>query len=925
MSSSKPFLSKAGKLPSKIDRLHLLAVCLLITTSGALLQAQAQCTAPAGKEVICAPGSNATVTNPVRIVGASNLSPAATTTVIYIDFGTTAKIVVSGPSVDLTLTSPTPLAVPLAAGTHHLTVQSFNGVWAKASEFITVSSSTGGVSVSINPTSATLAPNGTQPFAATVSGSSNTSVTWSVDGVVGGNSTTGTISTSGLYTAPGAAGSHTVTATSVADTTKSASASVTVKSSTGCVATVDQTVKICSPQPNSTNMSPVQFTAAALDNEHPITAMKVYNGLGSTIAMSSGAQLSASVPMLIGTYKITVRAWDTTGAFFSSVETITVASAGTVSVSISPTSASLAPNATQQFTDTVSGSSNTSVTWSVDGVVGGNSTTGTISTSGLYTAPAATGGHTVTATSVADTTKSASASVTVGSSPPPGNVEVLTSKNDNARSGLNPNETVLNPTTVASAQFHKLGSWTLDGTMQAQPLYVPGVQINGSTFNVLYVATENDSVYALNADVPGSAPLWHRSFLGTGATIGTAWTGTSTAGNPSGITATPVIDSSKNRLYVIARTMESGNNVDRIHAIDITTGADAVPPVVVTGAVPGTGSTSSGGTLTFNANLQLQRPGLLLQNGVVYAAFGSFDDNTPYNGWLIAFDANSLQVLGAFAANPNGDGSAIWQSGSGVAADSSGAIYVSTANGQPYAAGGLLRPPTDLPDSIIKLAFNGSSFSVADFFTPFNQTCLTNDDIDLGSSGALIVPDGVAGKNMLVTGGKEGRIYLIDRNSLGKFNSSGDNVIQEILFNPGGSCGVGAFDANSSWRIYGAPSFWNGNVYVGSAFGPLRQYSVTSGGLQQVALGTFTYSASGQSGRGPIPVVSANGGSGGVVWTSWRDLSGNGWLHAYDASNVSHLLFSSNYGTGTVFTVPTVANGHVYVTGNNVVFAYGTQ
>ena len=915
MISYRPLPSTTGNLPSKINRLHLLAVCLLITTSGALLRAQAQCTATAGTERICSPGSNATVTSPVQIVGASNLSPAATTTLIYIDF--VKVFTASGPGVNTTLT--------VAAGTHHLTVQSFNGAWTKASEFFTVSSSTGGVSVSISPTSASLAPNATQQFTDTVSGSSNTSVTWSVDGVVGGNSTTGTISTSGLYTAPPTTGSHTVKATSVADTTKSASASVMVTSSTGCTATVDRTVNICSPQPNSTDTSPVQFTAAALDNEHPITAMKLYVN-SVTKALSSGAQLSASVPLLNGTNQITIRAWDTSGSFFSSVETITVSSTGGgVSVSISPTSASLAPNATQQFTDTVSGSSNTSVTWSVDGVVGGNSTTGTISTSGLYTAPAATGSHIVTATSVADSTKSASASVTVTSGPPPGNVEVLTSKNDNARSGLNPNETLLNPTTVASAQFHKLGSWTLDGFMQAQPLYVPGVQINGSTFNVLYVATENDSVYALNADAPGSAPLWHRSFLGSGATIGTAWTGSSTGGNPSGITATPVIDSSNNRLYVIARTMESSNNVDRIHAIDIATGADAVPPVVVKGAVPGTGSTSSGGTLTFNANLQLQRPGLLLQNGVVYAAFGSFDDNTPYNGWLFAFDANSLQVLGAFAANPNGDGSAIWQSGTGVAADASGAIYVSTANGQPYGGGGLLRPPTDLPDSIIKLAFNGSSFSVADYFTPFNQTCLTNDDIDLGSSGALIVPDGVAGKNMLVTGGKEGRIYLIDRSSLGKFSSSGDHVIQEILFNPGGSCGSGTFDANSSWRIYGAPSFWNGNVYVGSAFGPLRQYSVTSGTLQQVALGTFTYSASGQNGRGPIPVVSANGGSGGVVWTSWRDLSGNGWLHAYDASNVSHLLFSSNYGAGTVFTVPTVANGRVYVTGNNVVFAYGTQ
>src|SRR5215469_10779809 len=819
MPSFKPSLSTTGNLPSKINRLHLLAVCLLITTSGALLRAQAQCTATAGTERICSPGSNATVTSPVQIVGASNLSPAATTTLIYIDF--VKVFTASGPGVNTTLT--------VAAGTHHLTVQSFNGAWTKASEFFTVSSSTGGVSVSISPTSASLAPNATQQFTDTVSGSSNTSVTWSVDGVVGGNSTTGTISTSGLYTAPPTTGSHTVKATSAADTTKSASASVMVTSSTGCTATVDRTVNICSPQPNSTDTSPVQFTAAALDNEHPITAMKLYvnsvtkalssgaqlsasvpllNGTNQitirawdtsgsffssvetitvsstgggvsvsisptsaslapnatqqftdtvsgssntsvtwsvdgvvggnsttgtistsglytapattgshtvkatsvadttksasasvmvtsstgctatvdrtvnicspqpnstdtspvqftaaaldnehpitamklyvnsvTKALSSGAQLSASVPLLNGTNQITIRAWDTSGSFFSSVETITVSSTGGgVSVSISPTSASLAPNATQQFTDTVSGSSNTSVTWSVDGVVGGNSTTGTISTSGLYTAPAATGSHIVKATSVADSTKSASASVTVTSGPPPGNVEVLTSKNDNARSGLNPNETLLNPTTVASAQFHKLGSWTLDGFMQAQPLYVPGVQINGSTFNVLYVATENDSVYALNADAPGSAPLWHRSFLGNGVTIGTEFTGGTSIGPHIGITGTPVIDVSSHRLYVLPRTTENGSNVYHMHAIDIRNGADVAPPVLVQASVPGTGAGSDGaGNLPFGAKTQNQRPGLLLSNGVVYAGFASFNDLPPYNGWVIAFEANTLQ------------------------------------------------------------------------------------------------------------------------------------------------------------------------------------------------------------------------------------------------------------------------------------------
>ena len=501
-----------------------------------------------------------------------------------------------------------------------------------------------------------------------------------------------------------------------------------------------------------------------------------------------------------------------------------------------------------------------------------------------------------------------------------GAVAVYTYGYSNARTMANTNETVLTPAIVTNgSNFGKLGSWTLDGSVYTQPLYVPNITINGALHNALYVATENDSVYALDADHPGTV-LWKHSFLVNGATVGTAYTGgrTSVGGNV-GVTGTPVIDPNTNRLYVVARTTESGSNVQRIHALDIRNGSEALTPQVIQATVSGTGMGSSGGQLAFDQFTHNQRQGLALANGVVYVAFASWGDYIPYHGWLFAYDAGTLNQLGVYVSTPNGGGGGFWAGGGAPAVDSSGNVYVATGNGMPNATAPF-DPPNDLPNTLLKLRVQNGGLQLVDYFAPYNTVCLSADDLDLGSTAPALLPD----LNMIALGSKEGRAYLVNQASLGHFNSGGDSQIPDSqLFNPQGACGSSTFNASTPWRVYGAPAYWNGNLYFGSAFGPLRHYDVSGGKLVQKELGTHTYAASGQLGRAPLVTLSANGTSNAIVWTIENDLNGNGWLRAYDATNIANQLYSVQYGTGANFLVPMVANGHVYFSGKNVVYSYG--
>jgi hypothetical protein len=306
----------------------------------------------------------------------------------------------------------------------------------------------------------------------------------------------------------------------------------------------------------------------------------------------------------------------------------------------------------------------------------------------------------------------------------------------------------------------------------------------------------------------------------------------------------------------------------------------------------------------------------------VYVTFASFSDYDPYHGWMLAFDAATLNFIDAYNATPNGGGGGSWMSGAGPAGDSDGNIYFATGNGRPNASA-LFDPPNDLPNSFVKLKVTGGKLTLVDYFSPYNSVCMTQDDLDLGSSGPTLIPDQFAGFSSIAIGSKEGRAYLLDQNNLGKFNSGSDSqILSSVLFNPA-ACGQAAFDANSPMRVYGSPAYWNGNIYFGSAFGPLRQYDISSGKLVQKALSSNIYAASGQSGRGPLTSVSANGTSDAIVWTAENDLNGNGWLRAFDATNVGNQLYFTNFGGGSNFIIPMVANGSVFVTGHGTVYKYG--
>jgi hypothetical protein len=592
-----------------------------------------------------------------------------------------------------------------------------------------------------------------------------------------------------------------------------------------------------------------------------------------------------------------------------------------VGFSVSPRLTVLTYSMTQQFT-AANGSG--TIVWSVDGVAGGSSISGTITSTGLYAPPTGIGTHTVTAST--STSQSASATVYVSNYP-----GTFTFHNDNLRTGQNLNETVLTPANVNSLQFGKLFSYATDQLSHASPLYVANVNIPGKGLrNVVYVATEHDTLYAFDADGLSAAPLWQISFINPAAGITTvppADTGeTGDIAPEIGITGTPVIDPTTATLYVVAKTKEvSGGTtyVQRLHALDISTGAERPgSPVVLQATVPGSGDGSSGGQLQFNSLRENQRPALLLSNGVIYIAFGSHGDLGPYHGWVLGYNATNLQRVIAYCVSPNGSKGGIWQSGMGLAADAAGNVYFMTANGTFDAnTGGL-----DYGDSFMKL---GSSGTVLDYFTSHDQNIMDNNNWDLASSGTLLLPDQPgATPHLLIGAGKTGTIYLVNRDSMGHYNANNDNQIVQSLVNifPNGTPEPGN---------YSAPVYFNGIVYFSPINDTIKAFQMNNGLLPISAtfssLQVYPY-------PGGWIALSANGSTNGILWAIQRNDSGvadpgtaaPGVLRAYLATDLRTELYnSSQAGTrdaldyAAKFTVPLVANGKVFVLTNGRLTAFG--
>jgi outer membrane protein assembly factor BamB len=496
---------------------------------------------------------------------------------------------------------------------------------------------------------------------------------------------------------------------------------------------------------------------------------------------------------------------------------------------------------------------------------------------------------------------------------------VLTYKNDLNRSGENLTETALTPANVAAATFGLLRVLAVDGKVDAQPLYLPKFSVSGATHNVVYIATEHDSVYAFDSDT--GALLWKKSLLAAGEATSDAH-GCGQVVPEIGATSTPVIErgiGAHGALFVVAMSKGSAATYhQRLHALDLTSGAELLNgPVDVAATYPGVG----GSTVTFDPGQYEERAALLSVNGSVYTTWTSHCDDQPYTGWMIAYSESSLARGGVLNVAPNsgGRGPAIWMSGGGPAADAAGNIYALTANGvfeTTLTASGFPNGQ-DYGNSFLKISPAAGKLSIADYFSPSNTVALSAADQDLGSGGAMLLPDmtdsGGTVRHLMIGAGKDGAIYVVNRDSMGKFSASSNNIYQYLKgVLPGG--------------IWSTPAYFNGSVYYADAGGTLKAFHISETKLSA----TPTSQSTTQFGYpGSAPSVSANGTTDAVVWA--HENAGSAVLHAYDAGNLAHELYNSNqaandrdhFGAGNKYITPTVADGKVFVGTTSGVAVFG--
>ncbi|HJT24848.1 MAG TPA: pyrrolo-quinoline quinone [bacterium] len=501
--------------------------------------------------------------------------------------------------------------------------------------------------------------------------------------------------------------------------------------------------------------------------------------------------------------------------------------------------------------------------------------------------------------------------------------------NDLARTGLNPNETILNPSNVNASTFGKLFTQTVDGHVYAQPLYVPHLSIAGGTHNVVFICTEHDSVYAFDADSAegdNAAPLWQTNFLGTvgDTTVTTVpWAEVASCDDTApeyGIMATPAIDLATNTLYVEAETKEVSagpvtNYVHRLHALDLSTGAEKFGGPVSIAAV----WTGPGGPITFNAPQQICRPGLMVLGGMVYTFWGSHCDDGLYYGWILRFNASDLSLQKVFNTAPTAQSGSIWQCGSPPAVDANGFLYLSTGNAA-FDGG---TQGVDYGDSLLKFSLAPSLLAVTDYFTPSNQAFLNANDEELGSVGPILLPDAYGSAlhpHLLTAADKTGYIYLLDRDNLGGYQQGpggSDAVVQEFQGSVATNAAAG----------YTMPAFYKGYVYWSFVGDFIKCYQIVNGLYQPTPSSQtaeyFTF-------PGCIPSVSSNGETNGILWAVQP---GNpGVLRAYSAVDLGVELYNSTFAPGSrddlgspnnKFTPPTIINGKVYVPTANSMVVYG--
>ena len=787
-----------------------------------------------------------------------------------------------------------------------------------------------GITVSVSPNSSQISSGGNVQFVAVVQNASNPAVSWQVNGLAGGNSSVGTITPSGAGTATYMAPANvsaplmvTVTVVLQADATHFGSATVTISPLPGAQ------ISVSPANPNVVTGTSLQFSANVQNGPQAViwevNGIQLGNSTAGSITSSGFYTAPATIP---SPPVVTITALLVTDTSVSGGTTLTVV-APPVSVSISPSTANVVSGATLQFSAAVQNSS-APVTWQVSGPIGNS---GAIVSTGLdaasFSAPTSPSiptpfGVTITAVLQTSPPVSASAGVTIISAN--AFAGVYSWRNDNSLTGQNPQETKLTPLSVNSGKFGKLFGCPVDGPVGsqivAQPLYVANVTIPlQGTHNVVYVATEHDSVYAFDADTNPCQVLWQVSFINPIAGVTTVPAGDipgQTDIVPEiGITGTPVIDPASATLYAVSKTKVSENGgfvyKQELHALDLTTGKEKFgAPETIQASVSGSGDGSFKGEISFDSLTENQRPALLLAGGKVYVGFDSYDDADPFHGWLLAYDAFDLTkgVLAVFNSTPNGSHGGIGERGAAPSSDASGNIFVATSDGTFDAS-------NDYAETLLKLQINTAvaSFTVADSFRRPNEVTLNLTQKYFSSTGVLLLPDSAGSSahlHLAVAGDEASNLYLFDRDNL-----AGDGALQTLCL------GTALMGTPASWVNNTVPT-----IYVAAAGDNLKAFPLANGAFSSPICPEPAVAASQSietfSLFGASPLISWDGSNpnSAIVWaldTSGYATSTPAILHAYDATNLATTLYvspssgSAAAGTAVKFAVPTVANGKVYV------------
>ena len=756
------------------------------------------------------------------------------------------------------------------------------------------------------PTSVTVTAGQAATFSVTATGTAPLNYQWYLN-----SATTGTNSSS-----------YTIAAATVAQTGAQIYVTVTdaVGSATSATVTLTVSAAATAPaitqQPASVTVTAGQAAAfsVAATGTAPLTYQWFMNGTASgtnsntfSIAQTTTGQTGA---------QIRVKVTNTAGSATSNTVTLTVNAPAPTAPTITqqPANATVTAGQPATFTVTATGSAPLAYQWFFNGTAAGtNSSTYTISQTTIGQSGAQIY---VTVTNAVNTATSQTVTLTVNAVQT-STVNVLTYHNDVARTGQNLNESILTTANVTSADFGLVGNLSVDAGVDAEPLYVSNLSLVGGVHNVVYVVTENDSVYAFDADT--FAQLWHTSVLGANETASDN-RGCGQVSPIIGITSTPVIDLSAGahgEIFLVAMSLDNGGNYhQRLHALDLTTGAEiSGSPTTIQATFPKTS-----GTTTFDPKQYKERAALLLLNGVIYTTWASHCDAGPYTGWIMGYNETTLQQTSVLDVIPNGSDGAIWMAGDGPAADSSGNIYFLDGNGtfdDTLNSNGFPEHG-DYGNAFIKLSTSGNSLSVADYFTMSNTDAESNADQDLGSGGEMLLPDVQDTQqntwHLAVGAGKDGHIYVVNRDLMGKFNTSNDSAIHQEIDTNGLSGGV--------WSM---PAYFNNVVYYGAVSDHLRAFSIANAKLATPA---SSLSATSFGYPGTTPSISANGTSAGIVWAV--ENNGSGVLHAYDATNLATELYNSNQAANSrdhfadnKFITPMIANGKVYVGTPNSVAVFG--